>query len=316
MSTPSTWAKTLVKRALNALPGHARQSIMDYLIEQSGTYQVMRDLARRHHVESLKARGEYGLIEGDIRDSEIFRSYTTRGVWTPELDRELASVFADGGAGCLIDVGANIGLSTIPVARNPLVTCHCFEPEPRNFAHLTFNVAENCPSGNVVLHNVALFDRAAELEFELSSNNMGDHRVRVLPTSKGAYAEDVRETIRVRAARLDDVLPLESIQLPIAVKIDTQGAEPQVVAGAPAILQKTTLLHMEFWPYGMRRAGGSIKDMLGFLCAHFEQAKLTFADMGGNASWVPAAQIGRELEQLERKAGDTDFWNVTFRKNS
>ena len=315
MSTPSTWAKTLVKRALNALPGHSRQAIMDHLIEQSGTYQVMRELARRHHVESLKARGDYGLIEGDIRDSEIFRWYATSGVWATELDRELRGMF-DGKGGCLIDVGANIGLSTIPIARNPLVTCHCFEPEPRNFAHLTFNVAENCPSGNVVLHNVALFDRAAELEFELSSDNMGDHRVRVLPTSRGAYAEDVRETIRVGAVRLDDVLPLESIQLPIAVKIDTQGAEPQVIAGARTILQKTAFLHMEFWPYGMRRAGGSIPDMLGFLCAHFEQAKLTFADMGGNASWVAADQIGHELEQLERKAGDTDFWNVTFRKNS
>ena len=315
MSTPSTWAKTLVKRALKALPSHTRQAVMDHLIEQSGTYQVLRDLARRHHVESLKARGEYGLIEGDIRDSEIFRSYTTRGVWTPELDRELASVFGDG-AGCLIDVGANIGLSTIPIARNPLVTCHCFEPEPHNFAHLTFNVTENCRSGNVVLHNVALFDKSAELEFELSSNNMGDHRVRVLPASKGAYAEEKRETIRVRAVRLDDVLPAESLQLPIAVKIDTQGAEAQVIAGAQAVLQKATLLHMEFWPYGMRRAGGSVPDMLRFLCAHFEQAKLTFADMGGAASWVAAAQIGRELEQLERKAGDTDFWNVTFRKNS
>jgi FkbM family methyltransferase len=315
MSTPSTWAKTLVKRALNALPGHARQAIMEHLIEQSGPYQVMGDLARRHHVESWKARGEYGLIEGDIRDSEIFRSYATRGVWTPELDRELADVF-DGTGGCLVDVGANIGLTTIPVARNPLVTCHCFEPEPRNFAHLTFNVAENCPSGNVVLHNVALFDRSAELEFELSNNNAGDHRVRVLPTSKGAYAEDARETIRVRAARLDDLLPLESLRLPIAVKIDTQGAEPQVIAGAQTILQKTTLLHMEFWPYGMRRTGGSIPDMLGFLCAHFEQAKLEFADMGGKASWVAAGQIGRELEELARNAGETDFWNVTFRKHS
>jgi len=315
MSTPLTWAKILVKRALMSLPIHTRQSVMEYLIEQSGTYKVMRDLARRHHIESLKARGEYGLIEGDVRDSEIFRSYTTRGVWTPELDHEVAGVFGSG-PGSFIDVGANIGLSTIPIARNPRVICHCFEPEPRNFSHLRFNVTENCLAGNVVLHNVALFDKAAELEFELSSNNMGDHRVRVLPTSKGAYAEDARETIRVRAARLDDEVPVETLPLPIAVKIDTQGAEPHVIAGAPAILQKATFLHMEFWPYGMRRAGGAIPDMLRFLCSHFAQAKLTFADMGGDAPWLPATQAGRELEQLERTAGDHDFWNVTFRKGS
>ena len=52
-------------------------------------------------------------------------------------------------------MGANIGMTVISVARNPLVRCVAFEPEPTNFANLFANIATNCPYRNVVSDQIA-----------------------------------------------------------------------------------------------------------------------------------------------------------------
>jgi len=52
------------------------------------------------------------------------------------------------------------------------------EPEPKNFRTLMANVYVNDLASRVTAHNVALGDQNGQmLQFELASNNSGDHRV-------------------------------------------------------------------------------------------------------------------------------------------
>ena len=89
----------------------------------------------------------------------------------------LAASFSEAG-GAYLDTGASIGLTTLPVARNPLVNCFAFEPEPTNFANLQANVRRNALHQNAALHRLALLDRAGSVGFGLSDDgSLGDHWV-------------------------------------------------------------------------------------------------------------------------------------------
>ena len=52
--------------------------------------------------------------------------------------------FEERDSGTYLDIGANIGLTTIPIARNHRVRCHSFEPDPGLFVHLLENIHRNC----------------------------------------------------------------------------------------------------------------------------------------------------------------------------
>jgi FkbM family methyltransferase len=154
---------------------------------------------------------------------------------------------------------------TIPFARNPLIHCMAFEPEPVNFGLLKRNVARNAPDGSVDFHQMALYHSRTSLELAIAEGNIGDHRV----TIKGMQG---RRTIEVAAIPLDDFL--HAISGRLAVKIDTQGAEPFIVAGGRQVLARADLLVMEFCPYLMRQLEGDPEIILD-LVRKFDRLAVT-----------------------------------------
>jgi FkbM family methyltransferase len=210
-------------------------------------YTLLRELAAEFHVEHLAIRGEYGLIQGPATDNVILRWYAMTGVWSAETNALVAAHLLHGGT--FVDVGANLGLTTVPAARLAGVRVEAFEPDPICYRHLAANVAANVADADVVLHNLAAYDRDAVVAFEQSTINHGDNRVRVTD-APGALGEEARVVLNVRTARVDDIVRLQG---PVAVKVDTQGAEPFVIEGARETLARAGLVCLEYWPYGMRR---------------------------------------------------------------
>jgi FkbM family methyltransferase len=218
------------------------------------------------NVVEISVRGEYGLFTQSIKDRTMLPTYGTTGRWNHELSERLIAFFAKNG-GTYVDVGANIGLTLVPVAQNSNVDVIAFEPDPSNFHYLSRNVAENCKHANVTLHQLAGYRENTELRFELSPDNLGNHRIR-LKEEVGKLNEHRRKTITINAVRLDDIVDVK--RKPLAMKVDTEGAESFVIDGGQRLLSETELFFTEIWPYGIARMGGSIEPVAKLLKDNFK----------------------------------------------
>jgi len=312
--------KQLVRRVLKAavarLPGSARRAAYNLVrrvskacaaaaasLPESSRQAVLQQICEDCHVVALKVSGRYGVIQSlaDI----VLTQYAINGTYAEHINSQLQSFFADRG-GNYIDVGANIGLTTIPVAQNPWVRCLAIEPEPRNFVNLCVNIAENCPHKNVEVRRLAIFARHQTLRFEVSSGeNLGDHRLRI-GEKIGRIEEHEQATIDVEAVGLDEIAA--NLNGSLAVKMDTQGAEPFVVLGGKETLSRAGLVISEFWPYGMAQLGGNPEDLIEFLRDQF--STLVLIGQNGPDSPRPASDVCEQLIALVADHSDNPEMSV------
>ena len=156
-----------------------------------------------------------------------------------------------------VDVGANIGTSTVP-ALKVFGAGHgiAIEPSQANCRLLRANIAANGLDGRATIVEVALSDRPGTYELEIGPDNSGDYRIR-LSDAPGSIGESGWATEEVAATTFDHVLTQQRI--PISeigvVWIDTQGHEAHVLDGASSLLESDVPVVAEYWPYGLRRAG-------------------------------------------------------------
>lgn len=131
------------------------------------------------------------------------------------------------------DVGANIGLVSLIVARQPVFAggiVHAFEPEPRNFAHLQRNLAANQLEHRAFAHQVALSREEGRAElFIRGQAGEGRHS---LVSARGST-----RSISVELITLAAFCARKSIE-PAVIKIDVEGAEGDVLAGMDGLLGK------------------------------------------------------------------------------
>jgi len=235
--------------------------------------EFFRLACQKFKVREMVVEGEYGPMQGAVLDRFIMAQYMEQGTYDREAVQFLKTQLRDGGL--FLDVGANVGMYTIPLAANPNVQCIAFEPEPNNFLALQSNVARNCLHGNVICHQMAVMEAPGEITFEISPDNTGDHRIRHSTDVTDLLGEAARETITVRADRLDRLLRGVALESPVVAKIDVQGAELNVLRSAGAVLNSIDVMILEFWPYGLRRMGEKPDTLLAILREHFPFAGYT-----------------------------------------
>lgn len=171
----------------------------------------------------------------------------------------------------MIDIGANIGTTSIPrVVLGDVGQVFAAEPEPRNFACLVRSIRDNRLEGLVVPSAVALSDREGEMPFKLGTQ-IGTHR---LAKSAAAGGPKVRmTTLDIWARELG--VDLHALTF---VKCDTQGHEPSVLRGAAGVLaRRQAAWQIEFSPGHLRRAG--VTELYTLLERHFDW----FIDIGERA---------------------------------
>ena len=146
------------------------------------------------------------------------------------------------------DVGANIGLLTLVMARatGPAGKVIAFEPEATPRANLAKMRHLNGLSW-VEVRDQAVGETAGRLTFHVS-DIIGHSSLYALPE-----AEEAR-TIDVEVVRLDDVAPAKRMDV---VKIDVEGAELDVLAGMKGLIGKNPDLAVvaEFGPEHLTRVG-------------------------------------------------------------
>ena len=157
----------------------------------------------------------------------------------------------------VVEVGANIGTTTIPLlVRFGAARVEAFEPDPFNYDLLRCNLILNHVDDKSVTHPYAVSDANGEVNFELCGINFGDHRVRIGEEAvAGLHGEASRSIITVAARRLDDAVttPLDQIGL---IWVDAQGHEAHILDGAARLLSLGIPWVIEYWPYGLTRQGG------------------------------------------------------------
>jgi len=131
---------------------------------------------------------------------------------------------------CFVDVGANIGLHTIAAARRvgPTGTVFAFEASPNTSLALDESLWVNGLNKWVRTEQVGVFSAAGEQELFLGRTS-GHHSL---------YSDVVEQgsgrSITVRTETLDRLVPRgQTVDL---IKIDVEGAELEVLAGARQLL--------------------------------------------------------------------------------
>jgi FkbM family methyltransferase len=306
--------RAMIATLTRALPKGAQQAILDGVVDGSDRFQSFQRIGSQLGVESVSVRGLNGLVWGSLLDYWVLGRYASRHRWATHTLDLFNQLFSNGG-GTFLDIGANIGLTLFPVAQNAQVQCYGFEPEPRNFGYLTLGFQANCPHGNVVLKQVALFDRKDVLEFELSGSNFGDHRIRAMKEEKGVFEEGSRTTISVSSDRLDEVLAGHQFRRPLGIKIDTQGAEPGIFRGGEETVGSADLVSLEFAPYLMKRMGGDVDAELQTLATRFNEGAVALGESDELPQWRSIASVVEQLAAHWRNPEiATTYFDVLVRK--
>lgn len=246
-----------------------RSEIIRASISPKNHLQNMRGIDRHtYKFESARlsgetyscALGDNGCFIGYVDDACVFERYATERQWAPSLIKFIKRIHSNG-QGTYIDIGANIGLTVIPVARHCGVPCIAVEAEPGNFRLLKANVALNDVDNLIRPIHFAAYSHSTKIEIELSDHNFGDHHIKP-PNSPNAVPEiRATKTYTVDAKPLDEVIFPETLSTPITIKIDTQGSEPFVLAGATQLLRRTDLLVLEIDPKLLARLDLSLRDL-------------------------------------------------------
>ena len=152
----------------------------------------------------VTVRTAHGLITFDSHDSVIGASLYRRGEWERDLMRRTVRVLRETGLmdrsrRTLVDVGANIGTTTVDLIRHRVFDrAISLEPEPANFDLLQRNIRQNDLEGRVRCLCVALGDAAGIARLAMSPTNPGDHRIDVT-SEAGALGEEGWQTSRFRS---------------------------------------------------------------------------------------------------------------------
>lgn len=121
-----------------------------------------------------------------------------------------------------IDIGANVGAYTLFMAGlvGPSGRVIAVEPQPSVLGRLRENVAFN-PELTVTIAATALGATEGEVVFETNAANEGEGRMAKAPGAAG---------VTVPLTTLDALLAREGVTRLAAMKIDVEGAEPQVLS--------------------------------------------------------------------------------------
>lgn len=178
-----------------------------------------------------------------------------------------------------VDVGANVGVYTVLACAVKGAAGICCEPVPETYGRLLENLRLNELSGRVEALNIGLADKEGELLFTAGENTT-NHVV--------SENEHPPASVRVKVASLDGVL---RGRVPSLLKIDVEGFETAVLAGASATLSGATLHSVIMELNGSGARYGFSEDAIletmerfGFLPFRYEPFTRTLVDSRGQKS--------------------------------
>lgn len=201
--------------------------------------------------------------DGDLnyalfKHNDIVSNNVRAGGYETELQTASAELLAGCTTGIVLDIGANLGSYTVPLAKaHPHLSFHSFEPQRVVYYQLCTNVFLN-RLDNVYCYQYGLSD--AEWAEPLvmpdygQENNIGAFSVDPAVREKDYEVKTEGATEFINCVKLD-LLKLTNIRL---IKIDVEGHELEALSGAYETLQTNNFPPIIFeawtWKFPEKRA--------------------------------------------------------------
>lgn len=212
---------------------------------------------------------------------------------------QLADKYCGGKRGVFLDVGANIGTTSIESINYENVTeCIAFEPEPNNYNLLMANIYLNNLGDQIQALRYAVGDHEENCELVVSPICSGDNRLRKTDTSNTSSSvnEERKKVEVVNVVTLDNVLTKKAEDIAF-VWIDVQGFEYFVLNGGKDILsQRNVAVQIEYWPLGLAETDTMFK-LNAFLVDQFKE----FIDMNKFEQGEETPEPIENVYQLEKR---------------
>lgn len=188
-------------------------------------------------VAARKYTGRDGIVQRGAAKGLKFNAGAARnagfllGTYEPEVQRIYTSLIKPGMT--VYDVGANVGFLSMLAAKltGPGGKVVCFEPLPSNADLIEHNAALNSYE-NVSVRREALGSCDETVPFHVSADSGWGRLAR----TGSEPPNELMETIDVPVCRLDQTIRRAQLPAPDLIKIDIEGAETEMLAGAREVL--------------------------------------------------------------------------------
>jgi FkbM family methyltransferase len=254
-----------------------------------------------------QARGATVTADADIVDTHGLKLALPRATssggfgerlregWLPW--RDILSQRELGVGTVMLDIGANIGTTSIlRVVLGDMQRVYAIEPEPANFACLVHNVVANGLAGFVLPDRAAISNATGQALLRQASG-LGAHRL----LDDKAQRRGRRDSVPVQTWTLDGWIAARGIDVAALslVKVDTQGWESHVLAGAAQLLAARHVAWViEVSPRHLEAAGTPLSRLIEQCQASFTHA-IDLRGEHGKARVITMAQLPEALAHLE-----------------
>jgi len=236
-------------------------------------------------------------------DRHVSRRVREEGVWEPYETKVLLSLLGPGSV--FLDVGANIGYFSLLAAGcvGPSGAVVAVEPDPDNCRLLRDSVVHNGFGPSVELVEGALSDVNGEGRLYLSEDNLGDHQIFGDAAGRNSVPITLYNGSQLLATKLRRIDVL---------KVDTQGAEYQVMNGLAPLLRSLPsmpYIMIELTPYSLAEAGSCGRQLVQLL-ADLCPAMCIIDHVEHRLVECPAEELATWCDNVAATPGDQGFMNI------
>ena len=295
----SALGKSFIAGSLRVLPGKSgrfarRWLAWEFLRGDAETITFQRDgFTWSVFTKDIVGRSLY--IHGEFQLEALLPLLTWLKTGRPQFSEQTA----------IINVGANIGDTALPLAKasgKKIIAC---EPVPRTFELLRKNAELNQMTAQVDCRQVAIATQKGTIEM-LAAKDSGHSEVKSQNGKQGfggRYDKEQCQVTQVPSLPLDQLVHDCNLR-PEAVALvwsDTQGFESEVIASGSSLWKAGVPLWVEVAPAALEIHGGVAR--FESLCReHFRQLILDeqFLDSGRDQTPHPVERIAEVLRKLQQ----------------
>lgn len=208
----------------------------------------------------------------------VFAAFTIYRIRYTKYDQEFLyflSMVPDNGV--IIDIGANIGITTIPLSKHlPNSQIAAIEPIPHNVRTLK-KIIRFFRSRNVIVFPMAVGDHNGRINMitpvidHVKKQGLS-HVIGAIPNELTAQQG---EAFSVPVMRLDDIKELQQMGQINAIKIDVEQFEYAVISGGLQLINRfKPIIYCELWDTPQRKLFLDFMEGLGYEVSVYEKGIL------------------------------------------